>query len=491
MIKMSVSLIISVWLIIFGALTKFSYGEFEFYQDAVPEAPQDITALKQFAEYITNQNRKQHMHHSYLLPLLTSQIHKKHHLDLTDQEKHEIFKSFKEKFHFNDRLREERLTPWNYISQIQHRDLKQTLPKNDYNFLYYDTNPMLKNVKYYFNPKLSYHNKFIKENPKYRDIDIAYVQDKMSPRESLYSPEIDDNVNKQVIVKKYFNKNNLMSRNRQTIEENKSFIRQVEQIQPIEQVQPVEQLPEFTYYLNDPNIKEKHPFAIKPDDPRYYKDTIFNLDIKSNEEYQEMTFDPITSTETLLVEPTTVKQLTDSNIKKHNEIKNISVETLMKAEQSEENRPFVVTIAQDLNNDIYFIAVIAGCSAAAMFICVLISLTWCRLQRGVKAAADIEYPAYGVTGPNKDISPSEDQRLAQSAQMYHFQHQKQQIIAMEKDPGSVSEAESDEENEEGDYTVYECPGLAATSEMEVKNPLFNDEPTPATPAHTTKEEDHM
>lgn len=26
--------------------------------------------------------------------------------------------------------------------------------------------------------------------------------------------------------------------------------------------------------------------------------------------------------------------------------------------------------------------------------------------------------------------------------------------------GSMSEAESDEENEEGDYTVYECPGLA-------------------------------
>lgn len=29
--------------------------------------------------------------------------------------------------------------------------------------------------------------------------------------------------------------------------------------------------------------------------------------------------------------------------------------------------------------------------------------------------------------------------------------------------GSGSEAESDEENEEGDYTVYECPGLAAVS----------------------------
>ena len=32
-----------------------------------------------------------------------------------------------------------------------------------------------------------------------------------------------------------------------------------------------------------------------------------------------------------------------------------------------------------------------------------------------------------------------------------------------RDPTSVSEADSDEENEEGDYTVYECPGLAPVS----------------------------
>jgi len=70
--------------------------------------------------------------------------------------------------------------------------------------------------------------------------------------------------------------------------------------------------------------------------------------------------------------------------------------------------------------------------------------------------------------------------------MYHYQHQKQQIIAMENQAtdGScgMSDVESDDDNEEGDYTVYECPGLAPTGEMEVKNPLFLDE-TPATPAN--------
>jgi hypothetical protein len=58
--------------------------------------------------------------------------------------------------------------------------------------------------------------------------------------------------------------------------------------------------------------------------------------------------------------------------------------------------------------------------------------TFHRLQKNAKAAADVEYPAYGVTGPNKEVSPTGDRRLAQSAQMYHYQHQKQQIIAMER-----------------------------------------------------------
>ncbi|KAG1658669.1 Neural proliferation differentiation and control protein 1 [Nymphon striatum] len=111
-----------------------------------------------------------------------------------------------------------------------------------------------------------------------------------------------------------------------------------------------------------------------------------------------------------------------------------------------------------------------------------------ELQKNTKAAADTEYPAYGVTGPNKgdNTSPSGDRKLAQSAQMYHYQHQKQQMIALEKAGTdrnqSASDVDSEEENEEGDYTVYECPGLAPTGEMEVKNPLFNEQPTPTSPS---------
>ncbi|KAH8283521.1 hypothetical protein KR018_004930 [Drosophila ironensis] len=134
---------------------------------------------------------------------------------------------------------------------------------------------------------------------------------------------------------------------------------------------------------------------------------------------------------------------------------------------------------------VYIVALIAGVSAAVTVGLLALGVTWFHNRH--KAAADVDYPAYGVTGPNKDVSPSGDRKLAQSAQMYHYQHQKQQIIAMENcqaTDGScgMSDVESDDDNEEGDYTVYECPGLAPTGEMEVKNPLFLDE-TPATPAN--------
>lgn len=36
---------------------------------------------------------------------------------------------------------------------------------------------------------------------------------------------------------------------------------------------------------------------------------------------------------------------------------------------------------------------------------------------------------------------------------------------LEQRNGSVSDPESEEENQEGDYTVYECPGFATVSDF--------------------------
>ncbi|XP_039764024.1 uncharacterized protein LOC120636554 isoform X2 [Pararge aegeria] len=146
--------------------------------------------------------------------------------------------------------------------------------------------------------------------------------------------------------------------------------------------------------------------------------------------------------------------------------------------------------ADDPSESIYGIALIVAIGSALTVAVIGLAFGWYTLSKKAKAAADVDYPAYGVTGPNVDISG--DKKLAQSAHMYHYQHQKQQIIAMERNDmdrnGSVSDPESEEENEEGDYTVYECPGFATTGDMEVKNPLFKEGATPGTPAAKSDEE---
>jgi len=139
---------------------------------------------------------------------------------------------------------------------------------------------------------------------------------------------------------------------------------------------------------------------------------------------------------------------------------------------------------QENSDDFLFTSIVAGAAAASVFIVIGAGFCYHKAYMSSKSEEDVEYPAYGVTGPAKDCSPAGDRKLAHSAQMYHYQHQKNQMIAINRTNGAAgqlqeeSEGEMEGEGEEGDYTVYECPGLASTDEMEVKNPLFNDDPTP-------------
>lgn len=49
-----------------------------------------------------------------------------------------------------------------------------------------------------------------------------------------------------------------------------------------------------------------------------------------------------------------------------------------------------------------------------------------------------------------------DKKLAHSAQMFHYQHQKQQIIAMENRNAEMNhnEDDNDSDDNENDFTVY-------------------------------------
>ncbi|XP_042642908.1 neural proliferation differentiation and control protein 1 isoform X4 [Tyto alba] len=130
------------------------------------------------------------------------------------------------------------------------------------------------------------------------------------------------------------------------------------------------------------------------------------------------------------------------------------------------------------SNDGTVLGLIVVCTVAGISVLIVAAVCWCRLQKEVRLAQKADYSAQRAASPlpYDKISPG-DKTLAQSAQMYHYQHQKQQMLSMEKhkeEPKLPDSASSDEENEDGDFTVYECPGLAPTGEMEVRNPLFDD-----------------
>ncbi|KAJ8395871.1 hypothetical protein AAFF_G00027540 [Aldrovandia affinis] len=131
------------------------------------------------------------------------------------------------------------------------------------------------------------------------------------------------------------------------------------------------------------------------------------------------------------------------------------------------------------SKDGLLIVMVSVCVIVGMVALILAAVCWVRLQKDTRLAQKVDYPAFSGTVPaTSDRTSPGDKKLAQSAQMYHYQHQKQQMLSMEKHKEEAkipdSGATSDEENEDGDFTVYECPGLAPTGEMEVKNPLFDD-----------------
>jgi hypothetical protein len=141
------------------------------------------------------------------------------------------------------------------------------------------------------------------------------------------------------------------------------------------------------------------------------------------------------------------------------------------------NQP-VYAEKQDMTNEIIFIVVILACSVAALIGIIILVICWFRMHNAAKAASEVDYPAYGSTGPYQGAPrpQSSDRKLAQSAQMFHYQHQKQQMLEIEKTTNgafkAASEPSSGEDSDEEQFTVYECPGLATAGDLEVRNPLY-------------------
>jgi len=143
------------------------------------------------------------------------------------------------------------------------------------------------------------------------------------------------------------------------------------------------------------------------------------------------------------------------------------------------------------SQDTVFITVTVLATGAAVFGLIAAGVGFHKLRQRFKSAEEAEYPRYGITGPAKPRLSSDD-KLASGAQLQHYQHTKQQIIVMTQP--KIRSKEADEESEDSecegvdaDYSVFECPGLASTGNMEVNNPLFAIDGLNAAPVAPAKE----
>ncbi|KAJ1146568.1 hypothetical protein NDU88_012834 [Pleurodeles waltl] len=127
-------------------------------------------------------------------------------------------------------------------------------------------------------------------------------------------------------------------------------------------------------------------------------------------------------------------------------------------------------------NDAVSLTLVVICTLTGISGLLVAALCWYRLQKEVRLAQKMAYTAYRGSQRYPGQQPG-DTRLAQSVQVHHYQHQKKHLQHQDENALKAQQqlsTESEAENEGGEYTVYECPGLAPTGEMEIHNPLFFD-----------------
>ncbi|VDD86591.1 unnamed protein product [Enterobius vermicularis] len=150
------------------------------------------------------------------------------------------------------------------------------------------------------------------------------------------------------------------------------------------------------------------------------------------------------------------------------------VEVLEKRVETRHNRVYVSPLTTGGN--LLFVSVATVCIIAAVI--GIIGGTYyfhkVRSQRIEDAFSNFSH--YAPTGPGKEKKKKDgDEGLAYRAQLHHYQQTKQKIISGNEqdigipEPDDASEASDYDDN---NFSVYECPGLAPTGDLEVQNPNF-------------------
>uniref|UniRef100_A0A915LEI9 Transmembrane protein n=1 Tax=Meloidogyne javanica TaxID=6303 RepID=A0A915LEI9_MELJA len=78
-----------------------------------------------------------------------------------------------------------------------------------------------------------------------------------------------------------------------------------------------------------------------------------------------------------------------------------------------------------------------------------------------------EFTRYSPSGPGKD-------KFTYKAQLQQYQQQKQKILGAGQTISNEQMSDNEEENDEleHNFSVFECPGLAPTGDVEIQNPNF-------------------
>ncbi|GMT34846.1 hypothetical protein PFISCL1PPCAC_26143, partial [Pristionchus fissidentatus] len=149
---------------------------------------------------------------------------------------------------------------------------------------------------------------------------------------------------------------------------------------------------------------------------------------------------------------------------------------LTKSVPSVDKRTIEQVRIQGANKGGHLLFLAVGCVMAVGMVAALIG-GLIRYRKNREEPDDQEYAPYAGTGPRtkKPIKGEKgDDTLAYKAQLHHYQQAKQKIICGEENAGVAgdSDDETDEIDDENNFSVYECPGLAPTGDIEVHNPNF-------------------
>uniref|UniRef100_A0A803JID0 Neural proliferation, differentiation and control, 1, gene 2 n=1 Tax=Xenopus tropicalis TaxID=8364 RepID=A0A803JID0_XENTR len=123
-------------------------------------------------------------------------------------------------------------------------------------------------------------------------------------------------------------------------------------------------------------------------------------------------------------------------------------------------------------NQNFSLTLIVICSLTGVSGIVVVALCWYRLQKEVQLAQKTAYAT--CADRRQHICNRSAGHISHYIQQY--QNKKQQLQAQESSRSSLQpyrQLSTDSEPDTDDFTIYECPGLAPTGEMEVHNPLFD------------------